>query len=373
MLAFCLAAAFFRADAQPAANRDPFSLQLQTICQLDFDRWDRNHDGVLDYREINALIENPQVRGEQAAAVVSLYHKLPEKAEGTNVPSLSRARVMALTADRDTWQEYFRLSKHIPTINRTLYLASDPSVRTLHQGAVGDCYFLGVLGAVAFRDPEALRKMIESLPDGSFEVRFPNREPYHISPPTDSELVISDPDGGNHGIWTAVIEKGFAQVRREIKEKNGGVEIEDDDANTRDLLSGGGRMGTSIQTFTGHDSKAVRIGPLANRDPARAADQAEAVLSELNQFPHRIVAMATANKTMPPGMVGKHCYGVLSYDPARRVVRLFNPWGNEFTPKGPPGLANGYPTRAGSFDMPLEDLVQVCARLARDVDPSGSQ
>jgi hypothetical protein len=169
-----------------------------------------------------------------------------------------------------------------------------------------------------------------------------------------------------------VIEKAFAQVRREIGENKSGVEIADDDATTRDLLTGGGKMGTSIQTFTGHVSKALGIGALAKKDPVDAANQAHAVLSELRQFPHRIMAVATARKPMPPGMVGGHCYGVLSYDPARRVVRLFNPWGNDFTPKGHPGLTNGYPTRFGSFQMSLEDLVQVCARLAHDIDPSDS-
>lgn len=343
---------------------------MQAICQADFARWDRNHDGKLDYREINALIQNPQVRGNEAAAVVALRFKLPKTADGTNGPSLTRAQVMALTADYGTWQHYFRLTKEIPAINRTLFMSGDPSVKTLHQGPVGDCYFIGVLGAVVSRDPEAIRKMIKPFTDGSYEVQFPNRKPYHISALTDSELVMCAPEGNDHGIWTAVIEKAFAQIRREIKENKSGVEIEDDDASTSDLLTGGGLMGTSVKTFTGHDSKALRVGAMAKKNPANAANQANAILSELGQFPHRIMAVGMVKKPLAPGLVGGHCYGVLQYDATRRVVRLFNPWGNEFTPKGPPGMANGYLTRFGTFEMPLQDFVQVCGRLAHDIDPS---
>ena len=372
LIAACVASVFSVAEAQPAANRDPVSLQLQAICQADFERWDRNHDGKLDSKEINALIEDSNVRRNQAAAVVSMCYKLP-KADGTNVPSLTRAEVMALTADYGTWQTYMRLCKQLAAINRTLFLAADPSIQTLHQGPVGDCYFIGVLGAVVYRDPEAIRKMIKPFPDGSYEVQFPNRKPIHISAPTDSELVMCAPEGNDHGIWTAVIEKAFAQVRREIKEGKTGVEIEDDDASTRDLLGGGGLMGTSVKTFTGHDSKALRVGAIAKKNPTNAANQVDAVLSELGQFPHRIMAVGMVKKPLPAGLVGGHCYGVLQYDASRRVVRLFNPWGNEFTPKGPPGMANGYPTRFGTFEMPLEDFVQVCGRLAHDLGPSDSQ
>jgi hypothetical protein len=342
---------------------------MEMLCKADFARWDRNHDGRLDYKEINALIENPQVRGDEAAAVVSLYYKLPKTAEGTNLPSLTRAQVMALTADYGTWQTYVRLSRQIPTINRALFLSGDPSYQTLHQGPVGDCYFIGVLGAVAYRDPEAIRKMIKPLPDGSYEVHFPNRDPVHISPVTDSELVMSATESSDHGIWTAVIEKGFAEIRREAKEDKTGAEIDDDDSNTHDLIGGGGVMGRSVQVFTGHENKAVGIAGLVKKDPVKATELLHAVLDELNQFPHRIMAVATPKKPMPPGMVGGHCYGVLSYDPDKRVVRLFNPWGNEFTPKGPPGVTNGYETHHGAFEMPLQDFVQVCRRLAREIDP----
>ena len=49
-------------------------------------------------------------------------------------------------------------------------------------------------------------------------------------------------------------------------------------------------------------------------------------------------------------------------------LTIFNPWGNHFTPKGPPGLANGYPTEHGQFTVPLDHLMQFVTQLVYETD-----
>ena len=49
-------------------------------------------------------------------------------------------------------------------------------------------------------------------------------------------------------------------------------------------------------------------------------------------------------------------------------MTIFNPWGNQFTPKGPPGLANGYPTQHGQFTVPLDRLMQFVTQLVYETD-----
>jgi hypothetical protein len=61
-------------------------------------------------------------------------------------------------------------------------------------------------------------------------------------------------------------------------------------------------------------------------------------------------------------------FGVLGYDPARRMVRVFNPWGNHRTPNGPPGVENGYVTRNGIFEVPLKEFVQVFNGITYETD-----
>jgi hypothetical protein len=56
------------------------------------------------------------------------------------------------------------------------------------------------------------------------------------------------------------------------------------------------------------------------------------------------------------------------YDPEKRMVHLFNPWGNDFTPTGAPGLANGYYTRHGIFDVPLSQFVRFFQAVSYETD-----
>jgi len=61
---------------------------------------------------------------------------------------------------------------------------------------------------------------------------------------------------------------------------------------------------------------------------------------------------------------GNHAYAVTGYDPKADRIALWNPHGQTFSPKGTPGLQNGYPTKEGRFTMPLTDFMQAFAGLA---------
>ena len=47
---------------------------------------------------------------------------------------------------------------------------------------------------------------------------------------------------------------------------------------------------------------------------------------------------------------------------------MFNPWGNDLAPAGPPGLTNGYVTRQGVFEIPLTEFVQVFRGIAYETE-----
>jgi hypothetical protein len=66
--------------------------------------------------------------------------------------------------------------------------------------------------------------------------------------------------------------------------------------------------------------------------------------------------------------VNNHVYAVLHYDEKKRHVTVFNPWGNDFTPKGPPGPANGYLTERGKFTVPLEEFHQIFNSISYEID-----
>ena len=64
-----------------------------------------------------------------------------------------------------------------------------------------------------------------------------------------------------------------------------------------------------------------------------------------------------------PGISPDHAYAVLGYDKGTDLVHVWNPHGNNFTPKGTDGLQNGYITKRGEFDVPLRDLDQIFSDL----------
>ncbi len=68
-------------------------------------------------------------------------------------------------------------------------------------------------------------------------------------------------------------------------------------------------------------------------------------------------------KPSTPGLTPEHAYAVLNYDSESDAITLWNPHGNNFKPKGPAGLTNGYPTTNGVFTMALSDLTSQFNRV----------
>lgn len=99
--------------------------------------------------------------------------------------------------------------------SRPLFNTSGPSKDDIDQNALGDCYFLATLGAVAKADPDRIRQHITELGDGTFAVQFGStyiRVDGDL--PTDGygNLVYAGLGTGN-SLWTAIMEKAWAYYR----------------------------------------------------------------------------------------------------------------------------------------------------------------
>jgi hypothetical protein len=79
--------------------------------------------------------------------------------------------------------------------------------------------------------------------------------------------------------------------------------------------------------------------------------------------------LGTANDGLPPGITTHHVYALLSYDPEKDTVTLWNPHGNRFFPKGTPGMQNGWPTTGGKSSMALADMVRVFMTVIYETVP----
>jgi hypothetical protein len=341
-----------------AARKAPIDIS-QNI-QADFQNWDSNHDGQLDLRELNAAIERPAVTGLDAAIAVAFRRKLnADIKQDEDVGGLTAAQAAAAANEIPFQRQVKAIEAHIHKVSRVLFLPTDPNLYTFHQGPVGDCYLMSVVGAVVFRDQKVIRSMIEPRTDGGFVVHFASGRNITIPPLTDGELVIGSPEGSSHGIWMGVLEQTWAQLTREVRQQKTGKTIEDDESLDTDLIGHGGNPGPVIGRFTGHKASNAAIGKWSRQDSNTVTNRTEKLLTSLT-MDHRIIVAVTphtVNKKLP--VPHGHAFGVISYDTSRRMVRMFNPWGNNHKPAGPPGLENGYVTEHGFFEVPVGEFVQI--------------
>ena len=128
-----------------------------------------------------------------------------------------------------------------------------------------------------------------------------------------------------------------------------------------DAIAKGGSEGRIMAYLTGH--RVTGFGFKFAKDAATSDAARAAKLDELRQklsaatMEKRLMACGTTKPTTP-GITPKHAYALLDYDAKADTVQLWNPHGNNFTPKGPPGLSNGYATKNGLLTVPVTEFVQ---------------
>ena len=221
------------------------------------------------------------------------------------------------------------------------------SYQDIDQNALGDCYFLASLGAVALRTPEDIHNMFVSENDDdddgvidSWTVRFFNNGiadyvtvdrflPTDASgkrvfagwSPYDSEVFGHDYDSSNsfdspnNELWVALAEKAYAQI-------NESGWIGQSNTNSYQGITGGTSKG-ALQHITGRSTseRSVdrRVWGIGTEDVGRIADAATQ---------NSTVVLATP--ALPSDNVhGRHEYILLSYDPSTERFNLYNPHGRE--------------------------------------------
>jgi hypothetical protein len=110
-----------------------------------------------------------------------------------------------------------------------LFGPGGPSEFDIFQGHGDDCYLLAALSANAKTNPEAIRRLVTDLGDGTFAVRFyrpGESKPHYVRVDADLWMRVSSVDGSQKplyanfaesgAIWVPVVEKAFALFRRQL-------------------------------------------------------------------------------------------------------------------------------------------------------------
>lgn len=327
-----------------------------------FAQWDLDHNGELSVSELDAAIADPKTTGESAAAAAAL--KRATRSKTYKLPTITLDSLKTLTEaapekDKPNFSRmYSDARKKIEKTHRDLFATGLPKLETIRQGRLGDCFCLAPLGAMIARNPQEVSDRFVRQPDNSYQFVF-GTTPVHVSAPTDAEMALTAASEQD-GLWVSLYEKAVGTDR--LAGKSGAAAT----GSAIDAVSKGGSAGTMLSRLTGH--KITRFSCRAAKEAATPADR-EPHLAKLRKHlleaieAKRLITTGTA-KTTTPGITPNHAYAVLGYDEKADTLRLWNPHGDKFTPKGAEGLEHGYARKAGVFSMPLADFVMQFSGVA---------
>lgn len=199
--------------------------------------------------------------------------------------------------------------------------AIDPN--DVKQGYIGDCYFMAAIAAVARANPDALKKLIKTNSDGTYDVTLyvhdkwlsVDRKPTVIKKikptfPLDASGKPNYAGLGDKELWVMLLEKAYA------KHKGG-----------YDELDQGGDPEDAIEALGGKDADSYSLSSMSETE---ILDKIKLALKEKRPI---VAASKKVDKNNKKTMevvdkyhfVGNHAYSVQGVTGDK--IELDNPWG----------------------------------------------
>lgn len=197
----------------------------------------------------------------------------------------------------------------------------------VNQGAMGDCYVMAALAAVAQRNPDILSKNIKDNGNGTYDVTMYEKrwwDPIGIfgreakTVKVDNEFPMQygspalagygDTENGKPELWAMIMEKAYAQTHR-----NGSY----------NGIGNGGTPGAALSAFSGKDSDS-HLAMFTSIDKLAKWDGEGQAIS-VGTKPE----ILTKNDPLYQSgkLVPGHAYWVEKVDKDKKTVTVANPWG----------------------------------------------
>ncbi len=218
-----------------------------------------------------------------------------------------------------------------------------PKPSDVHQGSVGDCYFLAALAETAQQDPQAIKNMFIDDGDGIYTVRFYQ---YNLTTQqwqadyvtVNSELPVNQKGDfvyANRGqsasdpsnvLWVALAEKAYAQLAEEGWSRAPNLEGSTagaDKGGTVDAYSilAGGNPKVAMQQITGSADASKLTFP--STDPTLAESNFETMVTDFQKGD--LVTIGTPKDLSGSTLHKNHAYYVVAIDEANQTVTLGDP------------------------------------------------
>lgn len=192
-----------------------------------------------------------------------------------------------------------------------------PGLDDINQNALGDCYFLCSLSAIAQKKPQLIRDMFTDNGDNTWTVRFYNNGvPEYVTvdnylPAVNGYQIYAGWGGGlatssANELWVPLAEKAYAQVAE----------------------SGWSRPGLAVNAYSviegGWMDKVIQQVTALPTTMREAPQMTEAFLIGLVNSNFILTAGFVSGAGF--GVVNSHAYSIQYYTPAGSTFRLRNPW-----------------------------------------------
>jgi hypothetical protein len=209
------------------------------------------------------------------------------------------------------------------TASGTLFGSGGPQYTDVHQGAVGDCYYVATLGETALRSPATIQNMFTVNGDGTYGVRFYQNGVAHWVT-VDSQLPTysggwflyanmgSYASNTSNVLWVALAEKAYAQLN-----ESGWI---------RPASWGGGQNSYSGIEGGMFSDVTKQVANRTGTDYNIGGNSDDAALSAAVAA-GKLVGFASTSNPVDSRVVGDHQYVLISYNSSTKTVTLFNPWG----------------------------------------------
>jgi hypothetical protein len=289
-----------------------------------FGRFDVGGDGRISRRDVLRAMQEPALRGTDAAALVALRQATDRRALGDSCTPERLRRVEARAECGEgrpaEWQGLFAgLAEFLaaPELNRSLYRGDGAECwKGIHQGWINDCWFVSAVIALARFRPAELRSLVRPN-GGAYDVAFPGRRPVRGVFVTDAEIArYRRPHNGSDGLLLPVLEKAYGRLLNPET-------LEPFEAINREAV----RAGKGIRLLTGRRSHTYYLtrGPFGWWQEFLRR-RLEAAVRE--SPPSLVIASNTNFRT-------GHLFAVVGYDVASAVVTLQDPYASEPQPPLP--------------------------------------
>lgn len=213
------------------------------------------------------------------------------------------------------------------------------------QGSIANCYMVGAFSAIAHTDPQAIQNAITDNNDGTFTVRFYERQGYsgpmqEVKITIDGDLPQTSMGSSQYGkardkqeLWVGLMEKAYAQWK-------GGYEA----------IGNGGRAGEVMEAITGRNDNYIWIN----------SSSQDRLFDTIRRNAENNVPMAAGTHGKDSGVdytgtgvYAWHVYTVLGAEEVdgEKFIQLRNPWGR--VEPGNDGKDDGI------FRMKVEDFARL--------------